>query len=863
MPTRVNKWSNEYVNESQAALTISPEVGDLVLLFVSVQGDGTTVSVYDNAGNDIFNDPLNQWQLLANITMGNTGLRQELWACTKLQVEVDEVVVVFSEENPSFNLIAVEYSNASVAGIGTDQDSGNSNLFFQGTAVNNSAIMVVGFNCQVVMPYVASGVYAPNGKALLSIVAGTEVATADGSGGGNFLEVQEQDTIISRNDTGFTENALIVEAGTTEVVNGITAIGVVLTGGITLAVPPGFSPIDETKLVAGAVEYAIKWDQIAQNGQFGIVRPEFFYTLQKNGDTVPEPVSPVDGYNYIRSELYYMWTLISTFSPSTGWVSQSGILFYCMWNVDQDTGDVTSLEYYHPDGNTPVTESTDGYLLVLTIAQRARGALGLTVPPGLAEVPFGDIGVEGATTQNMMQVLAENSKFAAIKAEVIYCGEFVNGEQVPTPISPEDGYVYSYSEVKFMSCWKWTTSQDAFAPPPYATANGGNADGGWSQLNELQASVSATGLVNCQVFFQNHGVIDPSQGPNGGQAYGRLVVFAFCQRVKGPSFGVPQLTNNSGDSGSTASVFVKIENPNTIAGNLVVAVQAGSSAMTISKLCIKKTLTGALAVISTTDFTIASPATGYLESSPLSYEFEVGYDYYIVLVYSGGFSYSLLEGVANSNTPLIDYISGDQSGVTTIPTLTASSTWQNIAAIIMSIVDPVLADGFAEVPFNQFAPGQPLLASNVLQVAKNIQEGCYAVEFFGPTNYVNGDTIPTPVSPADGYEYSYTELFYIWNFHDTGTSSPRLFGFGASISAVGVVATNVWHVPSGGPPTDWGNGGSEPADGSIDVIVIATRTGLNPQGGSGGASNNQTPPGDVGSLNIPTGPLTFEVNGAS
>ena len=96
MPTRVNKWSNEYVNESQAALTISPEVGDLVLLFVSVQGDGTTVSVYDNAGNDIFNDPLNQWQLLANITMGNTGLRQELWACTKLQAEVDEVVVVFS-----------------------------------------------------------------------------------------------------------------------------------------------------------------------------------------------------------------------------------------------------------------------------------------------------------------------------------------------------------------------------------------------------------------------------------------------------------------------------------------------------------------------------------------------------------------------------------------------------------------------------------------------------------------------------------------------------------------------------------------------------------------------------------------------
>jgi hypothetical protein len=867
MPAYVGKTENSYTNESTQVVSYTPVVGNLVLMFVTVNGNGTTASVFDNAGTDIFNNPLNTWSLLGNVTMSQTGLRMELWCCAKVLNAFTDVTVVFSELNSNFNIAVLEYSDAAVGGVGSTQNSGVSNLFFVGTANNNSAVMVVGFNAQQEQPAVGAGVWAPDGKPLQQITPGVERALA-GVGADNYFEVQEQTDILG--------DELVVEAITAatyagNVVNGISAVGVVLTGGITLETPPGFSPVDETKLMAGNILHAITMDQISLNGEFGMVRPEFFYTLQVDGDTVPLPVSPIDGYNYSQDELYYLWTPLTTFDASTGWPSQTGILFYCEWNIDQLTGIVTCKEYYHPDGNTPVNQSSDGQLLVLTVGQRARSALGLTVPPSLATIPFADIGTDKPTTQLLMQTLAANSKFAAVKAEVIYMGEFVDGQVVPQAISPEDGYVYSYQEICFMSCWKWTTQQGAFSPPPMATANGGDADGGWSQLNELQASVSSVGIVNCQVFFQNHGAIDPSQSPNGGVAFGRLVVFAFCQRSKGPSFGIPALPNTNGLQSGSETLFIKVVAPRTITGGLSIVLSAGTTGLTISKACIKTTLTGSTTVTSTTGLTFsgsssATVAAGaQLRSDVLSnFTMDDAHDYYILVVFNGGYSWvNLNTGLATANTPLIDYVSGDQSSVTTIPGLVSSNVWDVVSGILFNITDASEADNFQEIPFNNFAPGQPLLASAVKQIAYNVQEGCYATEFFGPTNHVNTDIVPVPTSPIDGYVYSRSELFYVWNWHDTGTAATRLFGFGAAISANGEVATYVWHCPTGGPPTSYGSGGSEPADGSIDVLVIACRTKLNPQGGSGGvAATSGTPPTDVASLAF-GGSGGFTVNGGS
>jgi hypothetical protein len=90
-----------------------------------------------------------------------------------------------------------------------------------------------------------------------------------------------------------------------------------------------------------------------------------------------------------------------------------------------------------------------------------------------------------------------------------------------------------------------------------------------------------------------------------------------------------------------------------------------------------------------------------------------------------------------------------------------------------------------------------------LQLNKNVRESACTPEFFGPTQYAAGDTVPTPTSPIDGYAYSRDELNYIWEWSDTTPLSPvtnhnRTVGFTANI-AVGSVALDVWRFAEGGP----------------------------------------------------------------
>lgn len=843
MPSYVGNLSNHVSTVSALSLSYTPTLGNMVLLFLTVNGNGNTVSVADDAGLDIFNNPLNTWELLGNNTVN--GLRTELWACPKLLTAITKVKVIFSQSNGLVSYSLLEYSGASVAAVGSTSNSGGySNLFFNGTATNNSAIMVVGFVCQDLYPAVGSGTpWQPH------IPPHPITPAVERGNTGQLLEVQEQ-TVI--NAETLTAEAVV---GYFPSADGIAALGVVLTGGISLSIPPGFADIDHTKLVAGDVLNALVLNQINMNGTLGMVRPEFFYSVQQDGSTVPLPVSPIDGYNYVADELIYIYTPSTTFDAATGWVSANGVLFYVQWDIDQVTGAVTCQEYYHPDGNKPVNKTSDGELLVLTVAQRAKGALNLAFQPSLFELPFASFAQDKAVTQSMMQALAENSKFAALKAEVMCMGEFVNGQTVPQPVSPEDGYVYSYGEVKFVSSWKWTTYPTSFGPPPMASANGGNSDGGWSQLNQLQASVGATGVVNCQVFFYNHGAIDPSAAPNGSTAYGRLVVFAFCNRNKGINFSIPALNSNGGAQATPVTMFTKIPAPiGTATGKLSLTLRAGAGGSSvITKAVIKRTLPGSLAVIDTTNILFTGSAgvtigVGLTVTSDVlsSWTFDTAHDYYILVVFSGSFQVNTLTGVYTSATPVQSFIAGDQSGVTTIPALTPAVTFSLITSINFTLVDPTLADDFLEIPITSFTPGKALLQATLGQLANNVQEGCYAVEFFGPTNHVNGDTIALPTSPVDGYAYSRSELFYIWNWHDTGTAAIRFFGLLATISSAGVIATVVWHCPDGGPPTAYGDitlagGHAHAADGSIDVLVIATRSRFTPQQSSTAA----TPPSDI------------------
>ena len=98
-------------------------------------------------------------------------------------------------------------------------------------------------------------------------------------------------------------------------------------------------------------------------------RMEFFSGLFSNGQNAAGPWgSTVDGYTYSPGELTYLWGVYSSANPSTGQITGPTALWYCGWGVDQETGDVTCIEWYRNDSAAGF--SNDGILQVFIIAQR-------------------------------------------------------------------------------------------------------------------------------------------------------------------------------------------------------------------------------------------------------------------------------------------------------------------------------------------------------------------------------------------------------------------------------------------------------------------------------------------------------------
>ena len=394
-------------------------------------GNASVSEVFDNVGNDIFLNPINAWQNLGTITLGTTRL--ELWGCLKIVTAPATITVLLSNQQNVIAINLLEYSGVSAFGLsGTVSNTGYSSLFFQGTAENNTDILVSMFAAPTLVGGdIASGAGTYNIPGQVNfVITPATFREQTFAGSGQLLSLEQ--TVINVPQLIISQCYSQAVAGA-----GLMAAGVVLAGGLALQTPPGFSDIDETKLVAGSVLHALKLNQISQNASLGMVRPEFFYGSYLHGDTVIAPVSPVDQYQYQRDELIYIYTPYTTFDPKSGWTSASGILFYCQWDVDPLTGAVTILEFYHPDGNTPTNQTNDGELLVLTIAQRGnsgtQSGLQMANPPSLANVDLTLCGQDKPITQTLMQTLAKNSKFAAVKAEVFYMGEYVNGQVVLPP----------------------------------------------------------------------------------------------------------------------------------------------------------------------------------------------------------------------------------------------------------------------------------------------------------------------------------------------------------------------------------------------------------------------------------------------
>lgn len=456
---------------------------------------------------------------------------------------------------------------------------------------------------------------------------------------------------------------------------------------LTLQNVPGFANVPDSALGAENPALAINLNRIALNASFGMVRPEVFTGLYKHGETVLLPVSAVDGYVYQRSELMYLWAVQSTLNPSTGWITGPDSLWYTGYIVDQSTGNVECVEYYRRSGShDQAAQSNDGVLRVFTIGMRQKSALQLPnyVANNWLDVADSAFVTDAAFEEAMAQAMNRDAKFAVLNSEAIYMGEYTNGQTIAQPVSPADGYTYSYSQVTFQFSWRWTTAGASFTAPPKSLG----------QLGPQKASINAsTGAVTTSVTF----VGDDSTLST--QPYGRIVVVAFCSR-----------------------------------NNLL-----------------------------------------------------------------GTFS-----SVANA---------------------------------------------FAEIDPDVFSPGVAQRASATLQLMKNIREAAVSCEFFTASSYHNGNTVPLPTSPVDGYAYSRSEITCLWEWDDTTNQTGthlRVAGFWGDVSQTsGFVNLRIWRMPPGGPYVE--DGDSFP---TIKVTIVAQRgaqhstitsDAANPASDSGSAvvDNNQ------------------------
>lgn len=297
---------------------------------------------------------------------------------------------------------------------------------------------------------------------------------------------------------------------------------------ITLSKVPGFNDVSDTPLTQDKIALGVHVAAISDNAAFGMVRPEFFQGYYRSADTIPVPISTVDGYIYSRSELVYIWSIYATANPDTGWITGPDSLWYMNWNVDQSTGEVTCVEWYRPWASSPA-QSADGTLLVTVVAIRGNADLTIASEPSFTDLPDGAFYQDAPWKQSLARDMSHNSKYAVVEAEVILMGEFWTGKTIPAPVSPVDGHAYAYSDVIFAYSWRWTTSQAGFIQP---TWDEGQFAGMFAAIDPT------TGAVSLSVKYIRGG----GEGTVTTHTdHGRISVFALCSRNAGLGLSVPAI----------------------------------------------------------------------------------------------------------------------------------------------------------------------------------------------------------------------------------------------------------------------------------------------------------------------------------
>ena len=440
---------------------------------------------------------------------------------------------------------------------------------------------------------------------------------------------------------------------------------------------------------------------------------------------------------------------------------------------------------------------------------------------------------------------------------------FYNGQQIPYPVSPVDGYQYSSADevipfISFISTQSMPIQKQA-----------GTVFTSGNRILRLGKSVVGTQPSNPVQSGAANGLPGIPQVSNPTQTIWNGTLQNWTPVIAPPS--APSLSYASGGTLPAATYYVK-------------ATYTSPAGETLAS----------------SEASIAVPANNLLVvASPAASGAATGYNVYVSMT-SGA---EELQGA--SPTPLgtnwqelttgLDPGNGVPSSNTTgfvpspaeanvSPYLTPGSptTGVGIVSTLVTYINGAYTDGtvmawclcfrhitamaapgganFTDMATDWFTSGNPLRSDYMQDVNENAKFSILRPEIFLNANVTPGTAVPIPTSPVDGYVYGREELTYMWYFADTGHDSGALRNFSTYVDPLtGIVNTVNQYYRTNGTGTlatiVYGSGGlitfqnvAATGDGkqSVNVIVVAQRqheTELQTQVIVSGGGQTPAPPG--------------------
>ena len=155
--------------------------------------------------------------------------------------------------------------------------------------------------------------------------------------------------------------------------------------------------------------------------------------------------------------------------------------------------------------------------------------------PGFFDLADSTIAGGQPLTDYALAKISHNAKFGAVRCEVIYMGYYGPGDTVIPPVSPVDGYQYSYQECSFIPTL-YSTRQPApgytpgqATPPALANVDLGSGN---AICSPYQLDINdANGMVSCAILFLGGNYGSTGGSGSGAFAQGTVKVRAICQRL--------------------------------------------------------------------------------------------------------------------------------------------------------------------------------------------------------------------------------------------------------------------------------------------------------------------------------------------